>query len=85
MQRSCSGSSASMIPMSGPASVRVTVWRDACHSVTEGLSRFLSTTTASMDDARNIGEAFAWTSSQCLISAFRCGLANEIQKPIRPS
>jgi hypothetical protein len=32
-----------------------------------------------MNDARNIGEAFAWTSSQSLISAFRCGMANEFR------
>jgi len=37
-----------------------------------------------MNDARNIGEEFACTSSQSLISAFRCGLANEFRNRFAP-
>ena len=32
-----------------------------------------------MNDARHIGEEFAWASSQRLISALRCRLANEFR------
>jgi hypothetical protein len=37
-----------------------------------------------MDDARNIGEEFAWACSQSLISAFRCGMANEFRNRFAP-
>jgi hypothetical protein len=56
----------------------------ARHGIAEGLSRFPSTTAAPMNDARNIGEEFAWTSSQSLIGAFRCGMANEFRNRFSP-
>jgi hypothetical protein len=37
-----------------------------------------------MNDARNIGEDFAWTSSQSLISAFHCGMTNEFRNRFSP-
>jgi hypothetical protein len=52
--------------------------------VAEGLSRFPSTTAAPMNDTRNIGEDFAWASSQSLIGAFRCGMANEFRYRFAP-
>jgi hypothetical protein len=37
-----------------------------------------------MNDTRNIGEQFAWTSSQSLIGTFRCGMANEFRNRFPP-
>jgi hypothetical protein len=37
-----------------------------------------------MNDARNIGEDFAWASSQSLIGAFRCGMTNEFRNRFAP-
>jgi hypothetical protein len=56
----------------------------ARQSIAEGFPRFPSTTAAPMNDTRDIGEQFAWTSSQSLIGSFRRSMANEFRNRFPP-
>ena len=56
----------------------------ARQSVAEGLPRFPSSTTTSMNDTGDIGEQFAWTNSQSLIGSFRRSMANEFRNRFPP-